>query len=160
MANLVARTHCRRGHEYANGNSYFDPKGKRWCRICKRVVLKRSKQKARANGTYKWDDPKRSSKWYEKNPERAKAKMREWTLRVRYGLTEESRALLLLGQDGKCKICSKDLTGKKSVIDHNHTTGKVRGILCHLCNSWLGVAKDNPAVAMRAARYLEVEGAI
>ena len=151
-------THCRRGHEYANGNSYFDPKGKRWCRICKRMVLQKSKKKARENGTYRWDDPKRSSKWHFKNRERSRLNQKRWTLRVKYGLALEAYNLMLKSQKYKCAICRNRLSDSTAAVDHNHENGKVRGLLCTLCNAWLGRISDSKEAAMRAFTYIERDG--
>ena len=66
---------------------------------------------------------------------------------------------MLLKQGGKCAICgSRDAKtkhiGDKFFIDHNHNTGKVRGLLCRPCNSGLGMFKDNEAVIEQAVKYL------
>lgn len=45
---------------------------------------------------------------------------------------------LLIKQDVKCGICGKGLDSLKWDIDHCHETNKVRGLLCHACNIWLG----------------------
>ena len=63
-------------------------------------------------------------------------KERQRTLR-RYGLTEETYAELLVLQEGVCAICRSAGSGRRSdnfVVDHDHVTGKVRGLLCHPCN--------------------------
>jgi len=56
---------------------------------------------------------------------------------------------------GKCDICSKVITGKDMHLDHNHTTGVLRGWLCMLCNTGLGKFKDNPDLLRKALSYLE-----
>lgn len=66
-------------------------------------------------------------------------------------------------QNGLCSICSKpEKMVKKSsdnvyrlCVDHNHTTGVVRGLLCHNCNTALGKFKDRPEVLLRAYEYLK-----
>jgi len=62
-------------------------------------------------------------------------------------------------QNNKCVICSKELdlfTTRGFAVDHCHKTGKIRGLLCGNCNSALGMLKDNPNSARRAAEYLEI----
>ena len=56
-----------------------------------------------------------------------------------------------------CMICgiSESEIGKKLDVDHCHSSGKVRGILCNPCNNMIGHAKDNIAVLRAAAAYLE-----
>ena len=53
---------------------------------------------------------------------------------------------------GKCEICFKQ---KATDIDHNHKTGKVRGLLCHNCNMLLGHAKDNEKILLMSIDYLK-----
>lgn len=76
-----------------------------------------------------------------------------------YGLSVEDAKVLL---NGVCAICgakpdpSHKGTAQRSLnIDHDHTTGMVRGALCHSCNGGLGRFKDNPALLRKAAEYLE-----
>lgn len=61
-------------------------------------------------------------------------------------------------QDRRCAICDvrKDPLGL--VIDHNHTTRKVRGLLCSACNTGIGLLKDSPDVLEVALQYLEERG--
>lgn len=59
-------------------------------------------------------------------------------------------------QGGLCAICGKPGDGRKSLaVDHCHTSGKVRGLLCLNCNTALGHFKDNPVLLLKAALYLE-----
>ena len=65
-------------------------------------------------------------------------------------------------QGGCCKLCgrphSTETKATLLVCDHNHATGKVRGLLCSWCNRGLGFLQDNPELVKKAARYLEQEG--
>lgn len=65
-----------------------------------------------------------------------------------YGLTQESYDHLHIRQGGVCAICQQETT---LVIDHDHSTGKVRGLLCNSCNLALGLLKEN---YRDASRYL------
>lgn len=72
-----------------------------------------------------------------------------------YGMTLEDFNTLLEKQDSSCAICSTKDFGKKGPhVDHNHETGKVRGLLCRGCNLALGMIKDNAQTAESAAKYL------
>ena len=62
---------------------------------------------------------------------------------------------MLDAQDGVCAICQ---TAPAAHVDHDHETGKVRGMLCFRCNAALGQLGDDPLVVRRAARYLERGG--
>lgn len=70
-----------------------------------------------------------------------------------YGLSSEQYAYMLILQGGLCSICSSEL-GQRPQVDHNHLTGKVRGLLCRNCNWGLGHFKDSLVVVRAAADYL------
>lgn len=78
---------------------------------------------------------------------------------AKYGLTEDQLMALVETQRGLCAICKDRLKfgigAGGAVIDHDHTTDKVRGILCTRCNVALGMLKDSPKNAISAAEYLE-----
>lgn len=64
-------------------------------------------------------------------------------------------------QEGKCAICGCTLNSSrytKASADHDHVTGKLRGILCNNCNTALGLMKDSPYRLESAIRYLESHG--
>ena len=79
---------------------------------------------------------------------------RKWALKNRYGLSVEEFENMLIAQSGACGICEKEL--KKPHIDHCHATGKVRGLLCHRCNTRLG-GLDDEQWRLAALRYLGVK---
>lgn len=72
-----------------------------------------------------------------------------------YGISQQEYDEMLIRQDGHCAICPTEPTAKKKLcVDHDHTTGKVRGLLCHDCNIAIGKFKENPMLVQRAALYL------
>ncbi|MFI1729783.1 endonuclease VII domain-containing protein [Streptomyces acidicola] len=73
-------------------------------------------------------------------------------LKRKYGLTAEEIDVLIKEQQGVCCIC---LAAPAEHVDHCHKTGRVRGVLCFNCNSGLGLLRDDPEAAYRAADYLE-----
>lgn len=84
-------------------------------------------------------------------------------LKRMYGITAFDYDRMLVEQLGGCAICGstdakhRKYTRKKVVafaVDHDHTTGKVRGLLCNHCNRALGLINDNPQVAARMVNYL------
>lgn len=79
-------------------------------------------------------------------------------LKARFGITVEQFEMRLKEQDGKCLICgaTESGLGHKLAVDHNHVTGKIRGILCKSCNIGIGNLKDCPDLLRRAADYLEM----
>ena len=71
-----------------------------------------------------------------------------------YGITLEDYNAMLVRQGGVCEICKKQRP-ETLCIDHCHSTGKVRGLLCRNCNSALGFYEDDPRVTRAATVYLE-----
>jgi hypothetical protein len=68
-----------------------------------------------------------------------------------YGLSLTGWKILSEGQNNKCKICGQKT---KLVVDHDHKTKIIRGLVCNSCNILLGMSHDNPAILMQAAKYL------
>lgn len=93
------------------------------------------------------------AKYRAKNKERIKQNTRRSLLSRKYGLTVEDLEKRISEQNNKCPICL-DALGKSPHVDHCHTTGEVRGVLCHLCNVGLGSFRDSPEALNRAAQYL------
>ncbi|MBW7970952.1 endonuclease VII domain-containing protein [Bradyrhizobium sp. BR 10289] len=93
----------------------------------------------------------------EKVREYDRARIRKRDLKKLYGLSLDDFQRLLSAQDFKCAICSADTprrAGSDWAVDHCHSTGRVRGILCHPCNTMLGLARDNPLTLSKAIQYL------
>lgn len=72
----------------------------------------------------------------------------------RYGITLEEYETLLSAQGGVCAICKKRKGKNRLHVDHCHSTGNIRGILCSWCNAGLGQFKDDTAMMLRAVEYL------
>lgn len=93
--------------------------------------------------------------WRRNNPEKAAASSRRRDLR-RYGLTPEQYDELAEAQGFVCALCFEACpTGKQLAVDHDHASGRVRGLLCRTCNAGLGSLKDSPELLRRAADYLD-----
>jgi DNA-binding CsgD family transcriptional regulator len=75
-----------------------------------------------------------------------------------YGITPELYEQMFIKQDGKCGICGVLQAECDTAfnVDHNHTTSKVRGLLCSKCNLALGLMNDNVDVLANAIKYLTV----
>ena len=73
----------------------------------------------------------------------------------KYGLTPESYSQLLGKQGGVCAICSKQEKNKRLAVDHDHKSGKVRGLLCGQRNTGLGKFYDNVDTLSKAILYLQ-----
>lgn len=81
------------------------------------------------------------------------------TLKRKYGMTVADYEKMFEDQNGLCKICNSPAPQTKKSnhfhVDHCHTTGKIRGLLCHRCNSVLGFARDSIPVLEEAINYLK-----
>lgn len=73
-------------------------------------------------------------------------------LKRSYGMTEAERDEMIAAQGGVCLICLK---APAVHVDHCHTTGRVRGVLCFNCNTAIGKLGDDPDAARRVVSYLE-----
>ena len=67
------------------------------------------------------------------------AKSHERNVRRKYGLKEGEYEAMLLAQGGKCAICGNRPVTIRLAVDHDHVTGRVRGLLCRRCNRALGL---------------------
>jgi len=73
----------------------------------------------------------------------------------KFGMTNDDYWKLLESQDFKCASCGGDNEdGKLLSVDHDHLTGKVRGLLCHRCNITLGTMRDDLEKLKGLVRYL------
>lgn len=79
-------------------------------------------------------------------------------LKKLYGITMDIYDALNSAQGGCCAVCGKQSDGRRLDIDHDHTTGKVRGLLCAACNRAIGLIHDSSERAWALASYLEEHG--
>ena len=94
--------------------------------------------------------------WRMDNPEKARRSVNNARLKKVYGIDLNEYEDMLIRQGYLCLICGdKLLPGFRTHIDHNHTTGRVRGILCHSCNVAIGFMREDIRIAKRILEYLE-----
>ena len=101
----------------------------------------------------------RKQKWRMDNAEQAAKVARNANLKLYYGITSADYDRMLTEQNGRCAICGTDQpigNRKYFSVDHNHETGKVRGLLCNPCNKALGLLQDSATVIRKAADYLDL----
>ena len=93
----------------------------------------------------------------QKNNPSVKQKSRNHHLKTTYGITQDDYNMMFEKQGGRCAICEKHQTeiSRALSVDHCHTTGKVRGLLCHTCNSAIGKFYDNINLLENAILYLK-----
>ncbi|HEC62410.1 MAG TPA: hypothetical protein ENI27_09215 [bacterium] len=83
-----------------------------------------------------------------------------YDLHRHFNITLEQYNAMLHYQNGKCAICECSETHtcngkiKRLGVDHDHKSGKIRGLLCHKCNRALGLFQDNPELMKKAAAYV------
>ena len=101
------------------------------------------------------------------NPE----KVTNYRLKSNYNITLYEYNEIFNNQDGRCLICNIELVHRldnlksypsesilSGVIDHDHETGKIRGILCNKCNMGIGLLKHDTSILLSAVKYLEIYG--
>jgi CRISPR/Cas system-associated protein Cas10 (large subunit of type III CRISPR-Cas system) len=115
------------------------------CTLCKKKLLKKNFRK-NARGYY----ASRCNKC-------TVDAQRESFLFKKYGITLKEYNTLLNNQNYTCAICKKppQTKNRRLCVDHNHSTGEVRGLLCDLCNTALGKLQDDIGILKAAIKYLE-----
>lgn len=133
------RTACPKGHTYDATNTYRNG-GKRLCRSCRSQYYRDNKSRTLARSR-----KNRAQLSYEQ--------LRTVNLRT-YGLTFADYTRMLTAQDGVCVICKGGNGSKRPLcVDHDHETGRIRGLLCIRCNSMLGWFERQGAEAVQ--EYLQ-----
>lgn len=91
------------------------------------------------------------------NSEKYRDQIFNANLRSKYGISLKERTRLFEEQNGCCKVCKRHESEfkRRLHIDHDHATGKIRGLLCANCNLVLGGAKDNSDNLLAGAAYLK-----
>jgi hypothetical protein len=117
---------------------------------CKKCIINQHKtpagKKIKKNATNKYQKTLRGKESHRNN-----------RLKAKYGITLEEYNKILKSQGGVCKVCGTgDPGGKYGIfhVDHNHKTGKIRGLLCNECNRGLGAFKDSIWSLIKAIWYL------
>jgi hypothetical protein len=147
------------GNDANNHNDYLT----RQCKVCRRARAKTlpgnyTEERKRKNTSNK--SKERRKLYYSDDVNNAAAiNMR---LINEFGITLDDYNKLFIDQDGKCAICGTSTAGKpkeglnslRFAVDHDHATGKVRGLLCSMCNRSLGGFKDDIIILNNAIKYL------
>lgn len=141
---------CRRcgvasvGYSAGGGGKFY------YCDTCRPGAIADAQQRKNEARARRWaEDPE----WRE----HAKSVSR----RSRYGISREQYEQMLQQQQGRCAICGdapnpngSGPSTRRLHVDHDHSTGRVRQLLCSPCNRALGYLKDDPAVVRAALKYL------
>ena len=134
------------------------------CKDCKEAKAKiwRERNPGRRGVTTK----RARRKYKQQHPAEYRRHGKRSHLRDRFKMSLEQYEAMELAQDGVCAICgcpeTRELNGTccDLSVDHDHSTGKVRALLCHRCNLMLGYATDLPQRLRKAAAYLEYHGVL
>jgi hypothetical protein len=159
---------CTKCHEEKPENKFYRHKSikpdgiRKTCNNCRNKYRKQNP-----------DSKETKNKWTKKNRKRINAKARlyrakntkkfkSYTLKRDFGITLEQYETTLELQNGLCKLCNEPektfhQSGKLKdlAVDHDHLTGKIRGLLCWVCNTGIGKLKDSPELLRKAANYIE-----
>lgn len=157
-------------------------RGRRYCADCRadadarrRLDARRRSDEWREQNSKRYHDQQRqyyvataerqrqrARDWYYANPDRvkaqrAKAKAERHPRVHRYGISRAEYKDLLAAQAGACAICGRTENGSARHnldVDHDHQTGRIRGLLCNRCNRLLSNAQDDPTILRCALSYL------
>lgn len=102
----------------------------------------------------------RSSLWRKDNLDKSRRIARESKLKIKYGITLEQYEAIYKEQNGCCAGCGlhQSIVKRTLHLDHCHSTGKIRGLLCDNCNLALGLLRDNPFILINLSVYLKKHG--
>lgn len=173
-ANELGST-CINGHLITAETQYVYPEGARLagkmvCKICRANAQKKGKGKPPSDSIQVWNRYKTScpkghpydeENTYVKSDGSRGCKTCMYDsatrsgLKSRYGITVSDKARMLQNQHSRCAICTTEFNPPSSAhVDHDHTTGEVRGLLCGKCNTGLGQFNDSPELLLAAVDYL------
>ena len=144
------------GYNYEYGSVLSENSVGKWdvkCNLCNKVHIL-STRTVRNNGRSKTCFGYKSWNW---------TGLDRWDAIIRrtYGITLDDYYKILKDQGGGCKLCGRteDQEGRKLAIDHCHTSGNIRGILCANCNQALGLLYDSTSTMQRAIEYIKYANA-
>lgn len=154
------------------------------CKLCLRERAKKSREKnperereRRKKQYLKYQEKyiQYSKEYRQKNPEKVKLSrqlyginkkenVKDAVLKYKFNMTFDQYNEMLIKQNGVCAICFKQEVSKAKnrdytknlAVDHCHTTGKIRGLLCEKCNQGLGRFNDSIILLQNAIKYLSV----
>lgn len=165
-------THCANGHPWNEHTRHVDGKsGREMCRYCGylNVCSRNLTTPKDLSDWILWRETRDS--FCKRNHPRTEENIRvdpktgaricrpcqvESNRRRVYGMGAAEYRELLDSQDGKCALCLKEFKGERDThLDHDHETGRTRGILCQRCNIGLGHFQEDVATLERAVVYLQ-----
>lgn len=149
----------------ANGDKFYEGKPCKKCKSTTKYVSTMSCEACTRSQGHK--------RYYE-DIEATRAKQRQYSatrrrekpllalnaeLKYKFGITLDDYNAMLEKQNGGCAICSGTNKTKKLAVDHDHTTGKVRALLCDKCNRGIGLFDENQDRLYKVIEYLREHNA-
>lgn len=123
---------------------------------CSKFYRTKPETQKRYYKTHKDKIQKIASEWRRNHPENIRTIKKREKLKRNYGMSLEAYREMFDIQNGKCITCLREYPSL--CVDHNHTTGMVRGLLCNHCNVALGFVNDNIKILRRMIIYLKKKG--
>ena len=131
---------------------------KEWYSKNKKIISLYSKQYYDENKdkirTYQLNNKEKIKNYYVNNKDKMLENSKRCRYKNEYGITMSDYNNLFEKQSGCCAICHKFY--EALCVDHNHMTGKVRGLLCRKCNVGIGVLNDDIKILTDAVKYLSI----
>ncbi|MBJ7452565.1 MAG: endonuclease [Blastococcus sp.] len=160
---FYCRVHARRRHRTSrddrtgpptrrHARDIVVPAGHKWCPDCGEVLPFEAFGRNAASSTGRASYCKPCHNVRGRKSKELVGGERTYHLRRRYGITAQEADAMLEAQGGVCAICR---AAPAVHVDHIHSTGRVRALLCFNCNGGLGQFRDNPAVLQAAVFYVE-----
>lgn len=126
-------------------------------------INKRRRERRLSDSEYRKKRIEQSRLWRKNNPEKMAFMKKKSILKHQYGLTVEEYQKMIDKNNSACYICDEVKTGTNCrnglCVDHDHKTGKNRGLLCHSCNRAIGLLGDSIEKLKKAIIYLEKNNA-
>lgn len=142
---------CVECGEAKNEEEFYKPTKGHPRRQCKKCI----KEYNRVMHLKRRGTPDFNAKKYSKTKEHKQTE-RDRFLKATYGIMEKDYEMMFRKQNGACAICSSiNLNGRRLHIDHDHKSGRVRGLLCSSCNVALGHVKENISRLHLMQEYIE-----
>lgn len=160
MTDVDTKICCNCGNEFPRTLEYFHKDKQHKDGLCSRCKTCRNEWSREHHNIYKDIKNEQAKERRIKNgnknylERRENGKDLEYKLRYLYGLSIEEYNNMLNKQNNKCLICGSK---NRLVVDHNHKTGEVRGLLCGKCNKGLGLLKENPLILVKTIKYIRGE---
>jgi len=154
-------------HKHNRRRLPLDPEGLRICQLCREAKDPHSFVTNRTSSDglgrrCRICNRRMSREWRRENPGRVQANFYRWRMQKQFGISPAEIEAMKKRQEGRCAACGKEPKPQRNrdgsvkatfMVDHCHRTNRVRALLCHGCNTALGLLDENPDRIEKLARY-------